>query len=29
MNQSSISPDNFASTNDAFGGLSNDDDVPF
>jgi len=29
MNQSSISPDNFASTNDAFGGLNNDDDVPF
>jgi len=29
MNQSSISPDNFASASDAFGGISNDDDVPF
>ena len=28
MNKSSISPDNFASTSDAFGGMDNED-VPF
>ena len=29
MNAGQISPSNFTSTNDAFGNMENDDDVPF